>query len=40
MFILGTVSKERLYIDHQDIGVAPLSAFGDGVRRYYILHQL
>jgi len=22
-----------LYIDHQDIGVAPLSAFGDGVRR-------
>jgi len=25
--------KERLYIDHQDIGVAPLSAFGDGVRR-------
>lgn len=25
--------KERLYIDHQDIGIAPLSAFGDGVRR-------
>jgi AAA15 family ATPase/GTPase len=25
--------KERLYINHKDIGVAPLSAFGDGVRR-------
>jgi len=25
--------KERLYIDHKDIGIAPLSAFGDGVRR-------
>lgn len=25
--------KERLYIDHEDIGIAPLSAFGDGVRR-------
>ncbi|NBD16297.1 MAG: AAA family ATPase [Cyanobacteria bacterium] len=25
--------KERLYIDHKDIGIAPLSAFGDGIRR-------
>jgi len=25
--------KERLYIEHKDIGIAPLSAFGDGVRR-------